>query len=105
MFGKVRVWGVAFAMLALGGTASAADANKQILERAEHHKADALKFWEKLVNIDSGTGDTDGLKEVSAIVMEQLVKSAPRLRFLRRSPPSATTSSRASPAPAKARCF
>ncbi len=74
MFGKVRVWGVAFAMLALGGTASAADANKQILERAEHHKADALKFWEKLVNIDSGTGDTDGLKEVSAIVMEQLVK-------------------------------
>ena len=75
MFGKVRIWSVALAMLAFGGTATlAAEPNKHILERAEHHKADALKLWEKLVNVDSGTGDADGLKEVSAIVIEQLVK-------------------------------
>jgi glutamate carboxypeptidase len=62
-------------MLALGGmSVSAAEANKLILDRAEHHKADALKLWERLVNIDSGTGDAEGLKEVSAIVIEQLVK-------------------------------
>jgi glutamate carboxypeptidase len=62
-------------MLALGGVSvSAAEANKLILDRAEHHKVDALKLWERLVNIDSGTGDAEGLKEVSAIVIEQLVK-------------------------------
>jgi glutamate carboxypeptidase len=75
MFGKVRICCVALAILMPGGAAAlAAEPNKQILERAEHHKADALKLWEKLVNIDSGTGDAEGLKEVSAIVIEELIK-------------------------------
>ena len=75
MLGRVRIWSVALVMLMLGGSvAPAAEANKLILDRAEHHKADALKLWERLVNIDSGTGDAEGLKEVSAIVIEQLVK-------------------------------
>ena len=73
MLGRVWIWSVALVMLMLGGSvAPAAEANKLILDRAEHHKADALKLWERLVNIDSGTGDAEGLKEVSAIVIEQL---------------------------------
>lgn len=51
-----------------------ADPNKQVYERAQHYKSDALKLWERLVNIDSGTGDEDGLKAVSAIAIAELQK-------------------------------
>lgn len=54
------------------GPALAAEANKQVLQRAEHHKAAAIKLWERLVNIDSGTGDAEGLKAVAAIAVEDL---------------------------------
>src|SRR2546426_8336003 len=51
-----------------------AEANKPVYERAQHYKDEALNLWERLVNIDSGTGDEDGLKAVSAIVTAELQK-------------------------------
>jgi glutamate carboxypeptidase len=51
-----------------------AEPNKQVYERAQHYKDQALKLWERLVNIDSGTGDEEGLTAVSAIAREQLEK-------------------------------
>ncbi len=51
---------------------SAAEAVKPILDSAEKHKPDAIKLWERLVNIDSGTGDAEGMKAVGAIAMEDL---------------------------------
>ena len=58
---------LAVVALAAASERSCAEPNKQIIERAQHYKDDALKLWERLVNIDSGTGDEQGLKEVGAI--------------------------------------
>ena len=55
-------------------TAAFAEPNKQVLDRAQHHQADALKLLERLVNIDSGTGYADGLVQVGAIAVEELRK-------------------------------
>jgi glutamate carboxypeptidase len=54
--------------------ATAAEAVKPILDSAEKHKPDAIKLWERLVNIDSGTGDAEGMKAVGAIAIEELKK-------------------------------
>jgi glutamate carboxypeptidase len=54
--------------------AAAAEAVKAILDSAEKHKPDAIKLWERLVNIDSGTGDAEGMKAVGAIAIEELKK-------------------------------
>ena len=73
MLGRVRIWSVALVMLMLGGSvAPAAEANKLILDRAEHHKADALKLWERLVNIDSGTGDVEGARKITGMLAAEL---------------------------------
>jgi glutamate carboxypeptidase len=61
------------AVLVADGSARA-EANKPVYERAQHYKDEALNLWERLVNIDSGTGDEDGLKAVSAIVTAELQK-------------------------------
>jgi glutamate carboxypeptidase len=65
---------LALVALAVAGERSCAEPNKQIIERAQHYKDDVLKLWERLVNIDSGTGDEQGLKEVGAIATEELKK-------------------------------
>jgi glutamate carboxypeptidase len=65
---------LAVVALAVAGERSRAEPNKQIIERAQHYKDDALKLWERLVKIDSGTGDEQGLKEVGAIATEELKK-------------------------------
>lgn len=70
---------VATAALILADGSPRADANKQVYERAQHHKDEALKLWEQLVNIDSGTGDEDGLKAVSAIATAELQKLGARI--------------------------
>jgi glutamate carboxypeptidase len=54
--------------------AVAAEAVKPILDSAEKHKPGAIKLWERLVNIDSGTGDAEGMKAVGAIAIEELSK-------------------------------
>jgi glutamate carboxypeptidase len=68
-----------FATLMIGalislGPAVAAEAVKPILDSAEKHKPGAIKLWERLVNIDSGTGDAEGMKAVGAIAIEELKK-------------------------------
>src|SRR5262249_31544856 len=52
--------------------AVAAEAHKPILDRAASHQPGAIQLWERLVNIDSGTGDAEGLKAVGAIAIEEL---------------------------------
>ena len=66
----------ALAALALGvpALAAAAEVHKPILDSAEKQKPDAIKLWERLVNIDSGTGDAEGLKAVGTIAVEELKK-------------------------------
>jgi glutamate carboxypeptidase len=68
-----------FATLMIGalislGPAVAAEAVKPILDSAEKHKPGAIKLWERLVNIDSGTGDAEGMTAVGDIAIEELKK-------------------------------
>jgi glutamate carboxypeptidase len=68
-----------FATLMIGalislGPAVAAEAVKPILDSAEKHKPGAIKLWERMVNIDSGTGDAEGMKAVGDIAIEELKK-------------------------------
>ncbi len=68
-----------FATLMIGalislGPAVAAEAVKPILDSAEKHKPGAIKLWERMVNIDSGTGDAEGMKAVGNIAIEELKK-------------------------------
>ena len=53
---------------------AAAEANKPILDSVERQQPDAMKLWERLVNIDSGTGDKDGVNAVGAVAVEALNK-------------------------------
>jgi glutamate carboxypeptidase len=73
---KHRWWAIAVAVLMLGlaGGAMAAEANKPILDSAERQQPGAIKLWERLVNIDSGTGDMEGVNAVGAIAIEELKK-------------------------------
>jgi glutamate carboxypeptidase len=70
------------AALALAISPAMAEPNKQILDRAQHHQADALKLLERLVNIDSGTGYADGLIQVGAIAVEELRKLGADIEIL-----------------------
>jgi glutamate carboxypeptidase len=68
-----------FATLMIGalislGPAVAAEAVKPILDSAEKHKPGAIKLWERMVNIDSGTGDAEGMKAVGDIAIQELKK-------------------------------
>jgi glutamate carboxypeptidase len=54
--------------------AAASEAVKPILDSAERQQPGAVKLWERLVNIDSGTGDAEGLRAVGAIAIEELQK-------------------------------
>ena len=70
----VRFAALVFAAFVSLAPAVAAEAVKPILDSAEKHKPGALKLWERLVNIDSGTGDAEGLTAVGAIAIEELQK-------------------------------
>jgi glutamate carboxypeptidase len=69
----------AMVIIAGFGAFAHAEPNKQIIERAQQHKDDAIKLWERLVNIDSQTGDEEGLKAVGAIATEELKKLGARI--------------------------
>ncbi|PFH08492.1 glutamate carboxypeptidase [Collimonas sp. PA-H2] len=58
---------------------SIAAPDKQVYETAEKYKGEALKLLERLVNIDSGTGDEQGLSQVGGIVIEELKKIGARV--------------------------
>ena len=70
----VRFAALVFAAFVSLAPAVAAEAVKPILDSAEKHKPGAIKLWERLVNIDSGTGDAEGMKAVGAIATEELKK-------------------------------
>jgi glutamate carboxypeptidase len=76
MFAKItsRIVALGFAAWVSTFPVFAAEAVKPILDSAEKHKPDAIKLWERLVNIDSGTGDAEGIKAVGAIAVEELRK-------------------------------
>lgn len=63
-----------FAVSLLGATrlSCAADANSNVLSAAEGYRGDALHLLERLVNIDSGTGDGAGLDQVGTLVADEL---------------------------------
>ena len=59
-------------LLATASIAPAVEANKPILDSAQRLQPGAIKLWERLVNIDSGTDDPEGVNAVGAIVVEEL---------------------------------
>ncbi|MGA3981727.1 M20/M25/M40 family metallo-hydrolase [Ralstonia nicotianae] len=63
------------ALLLCAAPLSHADANPKVLAAAERYRGDALQLLERLVNIDSGTGNEAGLSQVSAIVVDELRKT------------------------------
>jgi glutamate carboxypeptidase len=84
--GSLASAAMAIVALAAAGEPTRAEPNKQVLEAAQRYKEEALKLWERLVNIDSGTGDEQGLKEVAAIATEELNKLGARLETVSAKP-------------------
>ena len=72
MIGSLRALAVAALMLGATGIATAAEASKPVLDSAERHKPAAIGLWERLVNIDTGTGDAEGVAALGAIAIEDL---------------------------------
>ncbi len=61
-------------LLGVSVSAGAGEAIQPILDSAEHNKVAAIKLWERLVNVDSGTGDMTGINAVGAIAVDELAK-------------------------------
>ncbi len=59
-------------LLSAAHLSCAADANPQVLSAAEGYRGDALHLIERLVNIDSGTGNEAGLGQVGSIIADEL---------------------------------
>ena len=45
-----------------------------LYESCQKELPEAMKFWEEIVNIDSGSGDTAGLRQVAALIEPRLEK-------------------------------
>ncbi len=71
---RMAAWSVLAVALVLSAPALA-EPNRPILDKAQGFVPEALKLWERLVNIDSGTGDEEGLKAIAAILLEELKRS------------------------------
>jgi glutamate carboxypeptidase len=74
MIATGRALAAAALLLGATGIASAVEANKPILDSAERQQPGAIKLWERLVNIDSGTGDMEGVNAVGAVAVAELKK-------------------------------
>jgi glutamate carboxypeptidase len=59
-------------LLCAARLSNAADLNAQVLSTAEAYRGEALQLLERLVNIDSGTGNETGLRQVGVIVADEL---------------------------------
>jgi len=70
------------AALVFAVMAAHAQPNKPVLDQAERQQAAALMLWARLVNIDSGTGDAEGLMQVGAIAVEELRKLGAHIAIL-----------------------
>lgn len=77
-----------FAMMLLGATrlSLAADANPDVLSAAEGYRGEALHLLERLVNIDSGTGDDAGLGQVGTIVADELRAAGAHVQMIPAAP-------------------
>ena len=69
-----RLFAVAAFISGTVAVGAASEAVKPILDSAERQQPGAIKLWERLVNIDSGTGNAEGLRTVGAIAIEELQK-------------------------------
>ena len=67
-FGTVAA--LVFASWVLAAPALADEQVKPILDSAEKLKPDAIKVWERLISVDSGTGDAEGVNAVGAVAVE-----------------------------------
>src|SRR5258705_6740982 len=67
--------------MALGIAACGASAqpNKPVYDKAQQYTGDVLKLLERLVNIDSGTGDEQGVNAVGAVATEELKRLGARI--------------------------
>jgi glutamate carboxypeptidase len=74
MIAAGRALAAAVLLLGAASIAPAAEANKPLLDSAERQQPGAIKLWERLVNIDSGTGDMEGVNAVGAVAVEELKK-------------------------------
>jgi glutamate carboxypeptidase len=74
--------------LGVAAWAQPPEPHKPILGRAEHHKQAAIKLWERLVNVDSSTGDVEGLKAVGTIARDELAKLGASVEFVSALPPA-----------------
>ncbi|WP_042876429.1 M20/M25/M40 family metallo-hydrolase [Cupriavidus necator] len=72
---------LAFAALLLctARLSCAADANPKVLSAAESYRGEALHLLERLVNIDSGTGNEAGLSQIGTIVADELRKAGAKV--------------------------
>jgi glutamate carboxypeptidase len=67
------------AALAIAAGRAHAEPNSQVYEKAQQYKDAALMLLARLVNIDSGTGDEQGVKAVGAIAIDELTKLGARI--------------------------
>jgi glutamate carboxypeptidase len=74
MMAAARALAVVALLLGAVGIAPAVEANKPVLDSAARQQPGAIKLWERLVNIDSGTGDMEGVNAVGAVAVEELKK-------------------------------
>ena len=74
------------ATLGLGGAPAQAEPQPEVYQQAIGYKGEALQLLERLVNIDSGTGDVEGLSQVSAVVTEELEKLGAKVQTFPASP-------------------
>lgn len=43
-----------------------------LFQKCQDDMPEAMKFWEEIVNIDSGSGDTEGLRRIAAVLEKRL---------------------------------
>ncbi|RDK04913.1 M20/M25/M40 family metallo-hydrolase [Cupriavidus lacunae] len=79
---------LAFAALLLctARLSTAADANPKVLSAAESYRGEALHLLERLVNIDSGTGNEAGLSQIGTIVADELRKAGAKVETVSATP-------------------
>jgi len=78
---KMKRPALAFALsLAVVSAASAvASPRSQLWEAIQAEVPGFMKTWERLVNVDSGTGDVEGLRMVEAIIVQRLSELGARV--------------------------
>ena len=86
MIHRMAAWGGCLALALAIASPAHAEPNKPIHDAAQKYRAEALKLWERLVNIDSGTGDEQGLKAVGEIASEELRKLGARIEMVSAKP-------------------